>query len=310
MKKIFHRDLPLDSRQLNAFVTLAETGSFTETARRLALTQSAISHSMRALEAETHCRLLTKMGKTISLTEAGEALLHHVRLGLKEFNKGREALERLRKWGRQRLRLGAGCAISQHFLPGVLVDLRHQYPKLMPTIKMMFSSDDADCLRSGEIDCYVGEEPDASEDLEFTPIFQSPLRVVFHPAHRWSLQKHISVEELSSEPCLLPLGYSLTRRAVERALLGQGTTLNVLGETDSLETIKQLIKSGFGIGILPEWIINEEVAARRLRALPFAPSELRQTWGLLRWRQRRPMDATECAFRNLCVKAGKKLTTL
>ena len=73
-EKVSRKEMPLDARQLNAFVTLAETGSFTETARRLSLTQSAVSHSMRALEAETHCRLLTKMGKSFVPTEAGEAL--------------------------------------------------------------------------------------------------------------------------------------------------------------------------------------------------------------------------------------------
>ena len=54
---------PLDSRQLRAFSTLARTGSFTETARELHISQSAVSHSMKALESEVGCRLLDKMGK-------------------------------------------------------------------------------------------------------------------------------------------------------------------------------------------------------------------------------------------------------
>lgn len=112
MKKVSTKETLLDSRQLKAFVTVAETGSFTETARRLSLTQSAISHSIRSLESETHCRLLTKMGNAFVPTEAGEALLHHARLGLKEFCRGRDALDHFRKWGVRRLRLGAACAIN------------------------------------------------------------------------------------------------------------------------------------------------------------------------------------------------------
>lgn len=80
MKEIPQKVNPLDSRQLNAFVTVAQTGSFAETARRLCVTQLAISHSMYALESKIGCRLLARMGKTITLTEAGEALLHHALL--------------------------------------------------------------------------------------------------------------------------------------------------------------------------------------------------------------------------------------
>ena len=65
---------PLNSRQIRAFSVLARTGSFTQTARELHLTQAGISHSMKALERETGCRLLDRLGKKIVLTQAGEQL--------------------------------------------------------------------------------------------------------------------------------------------------------------------------------------------------------------------------------------------
>ena len=66
---------PFDSRQLHAFVILARTGSFTQTARELFLTQSAVSHSMKALETDVGCRLLDRLGKKVLLTQAGEQLV-------------------------------------------------------------------------------------------------------------------------------------------------------------------------------------------------------------------------------------------
>src|SRR5262245_51001426 len=68
---------PLDSRQLRAFSVVARTGSFTQAARELHLTQSGISHSMRALENDIGCRLLDRLGKKVALTQAGEQLLQH-----------------------------------------------------------------------------------------------------------------------------------------------------------------------------------------------------------------------------------------
>jgi len=310
MKSVSRKETPLDSRQLNAFVTVAETGSFTETARRLSLTQSAISHSIRALESETHCRLLTKMGNSYIPTEAGEALLHYARLGLKEFCNGRSTLEHFRKWGIRRLRLGAACAINQYFLPAILVDLRRQYPKLMITVRTLLAPSDTDCLRLGEIDCHIGEEPRPSDDLEFTPLFQSSLQIVLPHAHSWPPSHQVSLEELSREPCLLPPKHTSTRGIVEHALLHHRAALNILGEIDSPETIKQFIKAGFGIGILPEWTVKEEIVAGSLRVLSLPAPEFRQRWGMLRWRQRRPMDALESAFRILCIKAGKRIESV
>ena len=99
--------LPLDSRQLRAFNILARTGSFTLAAKQLFLSQSAVSHSMKALEQEVGCRLLDRMGKKVLLTQAGETLLHHTERILAEMNTARSALEQLGKWGRDRLRIGA-----------------------------------------------------------------------------------------------------------------------------------------------------------------------------------------------------------
>jgi len=75
---------PIDSRQLRAFVILARTGSFTQTARELHLSQPAISHSIKALEEEMRCRLLDRVGKSVSLTEAGEQFLTHAKKILAE----------------------------------------------------------------------------------------------------------------------------------------------------------------------------------------------------------------------------------
>src|SRR5437762_4736692 len=108
--------LPLDSRQLRAFVTLARTGSFTLAARELFLSQSAVSHSMKALEQDVGCRLLDRVGKKVLLTQAGEQLLHHAQKILTEMGEARESLQQLGKWGRTRLRIGSSPTACQHIV--------------------------------------------------------------------------------------------------------------------------------------------------------------------------------------------------
>ena len=118
----------LDSRQLRAFHVLARTGSFTQSARELHITQSGISHSMKALEAEIGCRLLDRLGKKVVLTQAGEQLLQHAEKILNEMGMARESLTRLGKWGQGRLRLGASTTACQHIIPPVLREFKESFP--------------------------------------------------------------------------------------------------------------------------------------------------------------------------------------
>src|SRR6267154_1033254 len=126
---------PLDSRQVRAFCALARTGSFTQAARELHLTQSGISHSMKALEADIGCRLLDRLGKKVVLTQAGEQLLHHSKKILQEMETARETLGHLGKWGRGRLRLGASTTACQHIIPPVLREFKESFPKHAITIE-------------------------------------------------------------------------------------------------------------------------------------------------------------------------------
>jgi len=108
---------PLDSRQLRAFATLARTGSFTLAAKELFLSQSAVSHSMKALESDIGCRLFDRVGKKVLLTQAGEQLLQHADKILGEMSEARESIRQLGKWGRSRLRIGASTTGCTYLLP-------------------------------------------------------------------------------------------------------------------------------------------------------------------------------------------------
>src|SRR2546429_5763224 len=92
--------LPLDSRQIRTFCAVARAGSFTQAARELHLTQSGVSHSMKALESETGCRLLDRLGKKVVLTQAGEQLLHPSARNFQEIEKPPGAPAHPRQWER------------------------------------------------------------------------------------------------------------------------------------------------------------------------------------------------------------------
>src|ERR1022692_4904934 len=108
--------VPFDSRQLRMFCVLVRTGSFTQAARELHLTQSGVSYSMKALENDTGCRLLDRLGKRVIPTQAGEQLLQYATRILQEMDTARESLTQLGKWGHGRIRLGASTTACQHLI--------------------------------------------------------------------------------------------------------------------------------------------------------------------------------------------------
>lgn len=151
---------PIDSRRLQQFCVLARTGSFTQTARELHLTQSGISHSMKALEHEAGCRLLDRLGKKVVLTQAGEQLLHHAEKILLEMEAARDSLGALGKWGKGRLRLGASTTACQHLIPPVLREFKESFPEHAITLEPGDTPELVAALLKQRVDLVLSLEPE------------------------------------------------------------------------------------------------------------------------------------------------------
>src|SRR5438874_234541 len=164
-----------DLRQFRAFCVLARTGSFTQTARELHLTQSGVSHSMKALESDVGCRLLDRMGKKVVLTQAGEQFLNHATKILQEMQNARASLAQLGKWGRGRLRIGASTTACQHLIPPVLREFKESFPDHIITLEPGDTPQLVESLLLQRIDLALTLEVEREAQLEFHPLFTDEL---------------------------------------------------------------------------------------------------------------------------------------
>lgn len=297
---------PLDSRQLRAFSILARTGSFTETAKQLHLSQSAISHSMKALEQEVGCRLLDRMGKTVVLTQAGEALLVHAQKILTEMEAARTELGRLGKWGSGRLRIGASTTACQHVLPGVLREFKESFPQCAISIEPGDTPEMIEALREHRIDLAVNLEPHREESLEFRPLFTDELQFIVSPLHPWARQGRVNREEIARQNYILYGKSSYTFRMVEEYFRKEQIALHSLLELGNMEAIKELVKLGLGVSILASWTARKELQDKSLVALPLGKRKLKRRWGVLHWRGRR-LSLAEETFVGLCVSVSDRI---
>ena len=256
---------PLDSRQLRAFASLARTGSFTATAQELHLSQSAISHSIKALEGEMGCRLLHRMGKTVVLTEAGEAFLVRVERVLQEMHAAREELSRLGKWGQARLRIGASTTACQYVLPAVLREFKKDFPRCAISIEPGDTPEAIESLRAHRIDLAVNLEPLRDDTLEFRPLFTDELQFVVGPGHAWAQAGRPAAGEIAAENYILYGKTSYTFRMIEAYFRQEQIVLRSLLDLGNMEAIKELVKLDLGVSILAPWTAEKELRRRLAR---------------------------------------------
>ena len=278
---------------------LADKGSFTAAAKELHLTQSAVSHSMRALEEDVGCRLLDRVGKKVLLTQAGEALLQHVQNIFSSMNSARESIEQMSEWGQGRLRIGASAAACQYILPRVLREFKKKFSKCLLSIEPGDTAEIVDALRENQIDFGFTIEPRNEPDFEFHPFFNDELVFLLEPRHPWAKAGRALRTEIPLQQYILYLKNSRTFELIEDYFRVDEMAIKSVIEMGSMSAIKELVKLGLGITIMAPWTAHDELQRKELIALSLGRRKLKRHWGILRMKGR-AFGWAEEEFMQLC----------
>jgi DNA-binding transcriptional LysR family regulator len=289
----------LDSRHMLAFATLARCSSFTQTAKELHLTQSAISHTIKALEQDVGVVLFERVGKRVFLTQAGEQLRPAADRILREMRDARIAMEEIGAWGRGRLRIGASVTTCQHPLPTVLREFRQSFPDCSLRLVAGDGPNMCKLLLENQVDLALMLSPDKEEGLEFRPLFTDELQALVAPMHPWVEGGKVPRSEVHKETFIIYHKGSYTHRMVEDYFRSEGITLANTMELGSMDGIKELAKIGMGAAIMAPWVARKELAERSLVALPLGPKKLRRSWGIAHLKGR-VLSLAEETFSGLC----------
>lgn len=273
---------PIESRQLLAFATLARTGSFTSAGLELSLSPSAVSHSLKALEGELDQQLFNRVGKKVSLTPAGEHLLHYAERILGDMDKARQSLKALAQWGKGRLRVGASDSICQYFIPAAL---RAFHRELAGWPVRVATADTQQCLeaiRHKRIDLAIAIAPNQAEPVEMYPLFSDELLWMVPPLHPWALNGEVPRDEIPRQRLIFGAAAGHTFRMVRAYYERDGLHLDLSLELDNYEAAKELVRAGEGVTVMASWMAAKELAEGTLVALPLGKRKLRRNWGLFR----------------------------
>lgn len=276
----------MDLQSLSAFLAIAEHGSISAAARKLHLSQPAISKRLAGLESRLGHRLFDRIGRRVQLTEAGAQLKPHAQRVMLDLEDGRRALSHLSDHVAGRLSIGTSHHIGLHRLPPVLKAYTRAHPEVDLDIHFMDSEVACRAVVAGQLELGIVTLPtDPIPDLEARKVWNDPLAVVVGARHPLARKRRVPLSELADLPALLPDAATYTHRIVTAELARHGVVPRVRLATNYLETLKMLVGIGLGWSVLPRSMIDRSL--RPLRIPGFSP---RRELGVV-WHRRRTLSA-------------------
>ena len=256
----------MDIQNLKAFIQVSECGSFSRAAEKLFITQPAVSKRISSLEQELGEALFDRIGKSVQLTAAGEALMPSAQRILAEMEESKRLINNLNNKVCGTLSIGTSHHIGLHRLPPVLRAFTAQFPDVDLDIHFMDSEAACEAVLNGKLELAVATLPEKKiHNLHSEIIWPDPIGVVVGTQHPLAAQTIISRDELLEHSAILPSQQTFTRALMEKALKLQHSKLKVAMETNYLETIKMMVSIGLGWSVIPTSMLDKELKHIEIR---------------------------------------------
>ncbi len=283
----------MDISALQAFLAVAESGSFSRAAEKIYLTQPAISKRIAALEKQIGARLFDRIGRGIRLTDAGEALLIRARAVLKELEDVKRGIANLSGAIAGELSLATSHHIGLHRLPPALKRFHETYTNVRLNLHFMDSEKACNAVARGDLElAVVTLPPMAAAPLKLEKIWDDPLDIVVSRSHPLAKVKHVQPAMLLDYPAILPGPGTYTREIILNALGPWRDKIQVGMATNYLEVLKMLAAIGLGWSALPRTMIDEG-----LKVVQIEKREIRRELGIVTHEKRTLSNAGQAMIR-------------
>jgi LysR family transcriptional regulator, low CO2-responsive transcriptional regulator len=263
--------------QMEVFEAVARHGSYTKAAAELYLTQPTVSIQVKQLTKTIGLPLFEMMGRRLSLTTAGEALLATCRNVLAQLSTLDDALIAFQGLDQGTVKV-ATVESGKTALVRQLKPFMDRYPGLELSLFIGNHQELAARLQDNLDDIYLFSMPPALNGVEVFPCMDVPLHIVTHRQHPLAEQSAVTPQQLSQESWILSEPGSVSRQLLETFFMAQGITVGRRLELSSYEAVKASIRAGLGIAVLPASSLSPSELATDFAILPVAEFSLRKQW--------------------------------
>jgi DNA-binding transcriptional LysR family regulator len=289
----------MDTQNLQAFIEIANSGSFSAAAEALHITQPAVSKRIATLEAQLGCKLFDRISRRVQLTEAGNKLRPKAEHILQAVLEAKRSIADLQGDVSGKLSIGISHHIGLHRLPPVLQTFSQRYPSVRFDIDFMDSEEAYEQVMHGHIELgVVTLDPTGNSPLQRQAVWQDTLVIVVAPSHPLASFDSINLDSLSQFTAIIPGLNTYTGQIIKAMFQQHGLKLDVSMSTNYLETIKMMVSIGLGWSVLPHTMIDSS-----LKALTIKNLSLQRTLGYV-FHQNRSLSNAASAFVESLNAAG------
>jgi DNA-binding transcriptional LysR family regulator len=255
---------------------------------------SAISRQIMLLEEELGEPVFHRIGRRIRITPAGESLLQLSHRVFRDLQETVSTISDKRESLSGTMRLVGGMTVCLYYFPALLAEVRRVHPHLEMKVTVGSAERSIAMLRSGAGDLGMITLPVEATDLVSVPVLEEELLLVTYPAHPLAKKKSITPADLDRQDFVLFETGSITRRLVESFFAREGVDAEIIMETENVEIIKAMVRSGLGISIIPSHAAAAEIRTGQLFCSRIAGHSLvRQTGWLYPKMSRLPRTVSE-----------------
>ena len=262
----------LELKHLKTLKALRDGGSLVEAARRLHLTQSALSHQLKDLEDRIGVSLFIRKTKPIRFTRAGE---HILALGddvLSKFEQTARDIQKLSKGESGRLHMAIECHSCFDWLMPAINKFRDQWPEVEIDLMASFHFEPLPALARGDLDLVVTADPVPINGIHYQPLFRYQAVLAIANQHQFTQLSHIKAQDLASETLI---HYPVERKRLDvftQFLDPEGIEPSATRQADLTLMIVQLVASGRGVACLPNWALQPYLSADLISVRPLGES--------------------------------------
>jgi DNA-binding transcriptional LysR family regulator len=279
----------VEVHELQIFLAAAEEENFSAAARRLHLSQPAISFQIQALEQRLNVQLFQRTGRRIALTEAGHDLLPMAREMLNLSSRIEETMCAQQGVVKGHVQIGCSTSSGKYILPHLIGAFRRQFPEVQFCVDVMDRRTVEERLLSKQIHIGVMGLGSKFKELECWPLFADELVLIVAASHPWATRTHVTPAELVTAAWILREASSPTRQLVQSCFAEHGlevAELNVAMELGSPEAVEAAVEAGHGVSFVSRVAVKRGLELGRIKAVPVQGISVQRLVYLARNRQR------------------------
>lgn len=287
-------------RSLRIFHDLVTTQSFTQAAQLNYLTQSAVSHHIKALEEKIGHRLVERGRKQILLTRAGGLVFEAGKEILRRYDELEHALKEPTTEVTGRLQVGSIYTVGLYELPQQVSLFLKRYPKVDLMLTYLKDTEIYEAVLADRIEVGIVDYPKPHPQLTITPLKQEQIVLIVSPKHSWAAKKRIRLAQLHGQPFIVPQA----EFPVEEIFRKTDIRVKVLHAFDNIEITKRAVAVGLGLALVPYNTVKDEVRYGKLKALQLAEGPFKRPTGILT-RKRAELSLPARKFIDLLITPPK-----